>query len=117
MKNLKVYKRVLAILTASTLVLMSSCSKSNKEPKKEEPKACKHLVVYFEDQPITFKECEGYSFGTTALYGYNSDLEYSIYKDGKNIIYDGSTNQFNFYEVYHEYADEIIDNESVQKAK
>ena len=66
MKNLKVYRKAFAILTVSTLVLMTGCGKS--EDKKKEPKIepCEHLTIYFEDQPITFKECEGYELDTYA---------------------------------------------------
>ena len=116
MKNLKIYKRALAILTASTLVLMTGCGKS--EDKKKEPKIepCEHLTIYFEDQPITFKECEGYELDTYA--GASSGvLDYDIKKDGHILIENGETNDYNSYKVYHEYADEIINNESIQKVK
>ena len=123
MKNLKIYKRALAVLTASTMVLLTGCmgnsSKKSEEVKKEEQKieteseVCKHLTIYFEDQPITFKECEGYyiddSFGSGTLC-------YDIYKDDE-LILDGITNQYNIYDVYHDLADEIIEEESVQKVK
>lgn len=59
MKNLKIYKKSLAILSAVSLVLFSGCSetktKENKEVKKE--KSCEHLVEYFKDEPIIFEEC------------------------------------------------------------
>ena len=119
MKNLKIYKRAIAILTASTLILMSGCSKQTEETKKEKTKTepCKHITIYFEDEPITFKECEGYQFEETTTGQRSGRLMYTIKKGDKIIIKDGYTNQYNEYGVYHEYADEIIENESVQKAK
>ena len=118
MKNLKIYKRTIAILTASTLILMSGCSKQTEEAKKEKTKTepCKHVTIYFEDKPVTFKECEGYELYAN-IGGYSGELSYDIKKDGQTLIKNGETNDYNSYEVYHVYADEIIDNESVQKAK
>ena len=116
MKNLKMYKRALAILTASTLVLMNGCGKSEDEKKEPKIESCKHVTIYFEEEPVTFKECEGYIVDSYTVYK-EGCLSYNIYKDNKLIIKNGYSNQYNEYEVYHEYADEIIKNESVEKSK
>ena len=67
--------------------------------KREEP--CRHLTVYFEDKLVTFKQCEGYDVDYSFSYG---RLIYTIEKED-------TTNQFNKYEVYHNIADELIDEE------
>ena len=121
MKNLKVYKRVLSLLTASSLVLLCGCSfKSNTNNAETlnqiKTETCTHLTVYFEDEPITFKECEGYKINSEVVLegGY---LKYNILKDDTAIISSGRTTRFNRYVVDHEISDKIFNNESIQKLK
>jgi len=116
MKNFKIYKSVLAILTSASILLLSGCSgDSNKEEKKAETtnKTCKHLTIYFEDEPVTFKECDGYSIGTTRDLYY---VDYQILKDNEKIL-EGETQIENLYYINHNLADEIIENESIQKVE
>lgn len=118
MKNLKIYKSSLALLTATSILLLNGCSASKNEIKENnetKEKACTHLTVYFEDSPVTFKECEGYdinySFGNRS-----GKLSYTINKDG-SLIVEGVTQSYNQYDVNHSIADELIDEKSVQKVK
>ena len=65
MKKLKLYKKAIAVTAAGSLVLLCGCSSksnTNNEETTNQTKtgSCTHLTVYFEDKPITFKECEGY---------------------------------------------------------
>ena len=118
MKNFKFYKSALALLTAATITLMSGCSgelqtSENKENKKSKP--CMHLTIYFADEPITFKECEGYKISATD-YSKDSDTEYTIKKDGE-ILFSGITTLYNKYNVYHDTADKLIEVDSIQKVK
>ena len=108
MKKIKIYKSALAILTATTISLFSGCT--DKNIKKSE-NACMHLTVYFEDKPITFKECEGYD-----IYTSNNDgmLKYRISRNGEKIVYDGWTNSFHYCEVNHKY-DSLIDELASEK--
>ena len=120
MKNLKIYKSALAFATATSIFLLSGCISSNsnndnKEKTKNKEELCTHLTVYFEDKPVTFKECEGYDV-STKRFGSSSEIEYDIEKDGKDII-SGITTNYNNYHAYHSVADEILNQESVQKTK
>lgn len=118
MKKLNIYKSALAILSMSSIALFSGCSEaleSTPDQASKQPTYCYHLTIYFEDQPITFKECEGYNVNISR-HGYDSEIDYTIIKDSAMII-DGSTINYNSYIVNHEVADEIIDNKSVQKVK
>ena len=113
MKNLKIYKSALALLTATSIFLLSGCSDTSNKEKKEEP--CTHLTVYFEDKPVTFKECEGYYIDVDT-YHKESDIDYTIKKDGKNIL-SGTTVLYNILNVYHSEADKILEDNSIQKTK
>ena len=110
MKNLKIYKSALALLTATSLLLLCGCNGKKNEKGTE---SCSHLTVYFDDNPVTFKECEGYEIDYRFSEG---RLIYEIQKDDTRIL-DGSTNEFNKYEVYHNETDALIDEESVQKSR
>ena len=80
MKNLKVYKRALALITATSILLLSGCSDEKKDENKEK-KLCQHTTIYFEDQPITIKECENYGeYDVSTLLHANVRLEYYIKK-------------------------------------
>lgn len=120
MKNLQIYKSAIAGLSLASIALFSGCSLDSTEAKTSTPDEistkCSHLTIYFEDQPITFKQCEGYDINIVA-YSHGGHMQYSVSEDGKKIIYEGITTLANYYEVYHEVADEILDNESVQKTR
>ena len=118
MKNFKIYKSALALITSASIVLLSGCSSNTKkEEKKAEVsnKDCFHLTIYFEDEPITFKECDGYEISASTPV-YSGECSYSIYKDEEKVL-SGTTSVYNEYFVYHNVADEIIENESIQKVK
>ena len=110
MKNLKIYKSALALLTATSILLLCGCNSSKKDNKND---SCRHLTVYFEDSPVTFKECEGYEIGEVYSYG---RLLYEVKKENQTFL-SGGTNQFNIYKVNHDTCDELINEESVQKTK
>lgn len=119
MKNLKIYKSALAILTATSILLLNGCSTSkNNEENKSETKGlnnhCSHLTVYFEEGPITFKECDGYEISAAIKQSY---LRYDIQKDEQEIISKGYTSNYSYNIVDHSVTDEIIDIESIQKSK
>ena len=100
------------------LVLFSGCTakSNNSETKSEqESKSCIHLTVYFEDQPITFKECEGYEIDIETSYE-NSRLYYEIEKDSK-LILDGVTINYNAVAIDHDVVDENFDNDVLKKSK
>ena len=114
MKKLKIYKSAIALLTSASIVLFSGCTGSEVETKKQsEP--CRHLTIYFEEVPITFKECEGYDISCSSE-EYSGMLNYVIYKDELPIAY-GETQLYNHYYIYHSNDDKIVKNESVQKTK
>lgn len=108
MKKNKIYKRVFALLSATTISLFSGCSDKNVKTNKD---ACIHLTIYFEDTPITFKECDNFD-----IYTENNDgmLYYKISNVGDKIIYKGITNNFNYCEFNHKY-DSLIYELSKQK--
>lgn len=115
MKNLKIYKSALALVTATSILLLCGCQSSKKENQERKEKPCTHLTVYFEDSPVTFKECEGYDISTT-FHGSSSEVSYNIKKDNFKII-TGITALYNDYHVYHSVADEILNQESIKKSK
>jgi hypothetical protein len=118
MKNFKIYKSALALITSASILLLSGCSSNTKkEEKKEQPKNeyCHHLTIYFEDEPITFKQCEGYEISASTPV-YSGECSYSIYKDKEKVL-SGTTSVYNEYFVYHNVADNIIENKAIQKVK
>lgn len=120
MKKLKLYKKAIAVIAAGSFVLFCGCSSktntNNEEITNPTKESCIHLTVYFEDKPITFKECEGYEINYEIILkgGY---IRYDILKDDTKVISYGRTPIYNKYEVDHEVSDEIFDNESMQKFK
>ena len=64
---------------------------------------------------MTFKECEGYDIASTTT-TYSSEAYYSIKKDNETVI-SGSTTMYNEFYVYHGVADELLNQESIQKSK
>lgn len=121
MKNLKIFQRATALFAAGSILLLSGCSSkqttnTTAAQNKEIPEYCTHLTVYFEDTPITFKECEGYK----VFYSSRVDsglVSYSVTKDDTTVIESGRTSNFNIYSVNHDAVDQIIDEDSVQKTK
>lgn len=104
MKNLKIYKRALAITTAVGITLFSGCSSTNKQKINEEVSStCHHMIVEFGGQPVIFRECEGYNFNVR----YTSyAMYYEVYEDGKLII-DGNSKSGHDYVAEHEDIDSI----------
>lgn len=115
MKNFKIYKSVLAIITSASILLLSGCSSNTKKEEKVKSEPCRHLTVYFEDEPVTFKECEGYDVSIEREV-YSSEIQYKIKKDS-GIVFNGITPNYNSYSVYHDLDDELVENESIQKVK
>lgn len=112
MENLKIYKSALALVTATSILLLCGCNSSKKENKET---SCTHLTVYFENKPVTFKECEGYDISTN-MHGSSSEISYTIKKDNLKII-SGTTTIYNKYHIYHNVVDELLNQESAQKTK
>ena len=115
MKNFKIYKSALAIIGSASILLLSGCGSNTNKEEKAKSQPCKHLTVYFEDEPITFKECEGYDVSIERE-GYSSEIQYKIKKDSET-LFNGITTNYNSYSVYHNVADDIIENEAIQKVK
>ena len=120
MKNLKIYKKAIALLTASSILLLSGCTISknnNKESVSNSArvdKYCDHLTVYFAEGPVTFKECEGYEISAISNRG---TFKYSVKKDGEYIISSGFASNYTVTVVDHSIEDEHLDLDSLQKAK
>ena len=112
-KNLKINKNISkkTLMTICSLTLLSGCTKQvNKELSDlvinaiDPPDACTHLTVLFNNETITFKDCDGYHIST--YYNNNYDLNYNIYLDGI-LIADGKTTFYNNSNVYHENIKEL----------
>ena len=120
MKKMTIYKSALTFFTLVSFALFSGCTgnstNSEKGNEKNNLKSCRHLTITFADEPITFKECEGYDI-RGLVYKTGGNIMYTIVKDNKIILENGVTTQANYYEVYHDVADELFDNKSIQKVK
>lgn len=115
MKKAKFYKSALSLLTATSILLMSGCTggKRNQE-QQEQQECCAHLTIYFDNEAITFKECDGYDI---AYKGYGGGtINYTIKKGNEELIF-GDTSQYNGYYVYHDVADGELDSEAIQKTR
>lgn len=115
MKDIKFYKSAFAGILAS-ITLFSGCSSGTARQETTENEPCTHLTIYFEDGPITFKECEGWDV-VAKRENNSSEITYNVKRDNKEIFSSGVTTLYNAYNVYHDVADEIIENKSVQKVK
>lgn len=104
MKNLKIYKRVLALTNAIGIILFSGCSSSNQQKENEEVNStCNHMIVEFGGQPVIFRECEGYDIHVK----YTSyAMFYEVYEDD-NIIIDGYSKSGHYYVAKYEDINEI----------
>ncbi len=116
MKKIKFYKSALSLLTATSMLLMSGCTGGKSEEQNEKvPESCTHVTVYFENEAVTFKECDGYDIMYT--YGRNSGkLSYQVFIQS-DVLMSGVTSQYNVYDVYHDIADEQLNIEPIQKIK
>lgn len=109
MKKIKFYKSALSLLTTTSILLMSGCT-GGKLPEK-----CIHVTVYFENEAVTFKECDGYDISYE--YGKKSGkLIYTVSIQG-DVLISGVTPQYNVYDVYHDIADEQLNIQPIQKIK
>ena len=125
MKNLTFYKSVVAFVTIGTMTLFSGCSSNtsntnvstdeNTYQEEKYDEGCNHLIVYFGNESVTFKECEGFKI-TSSSGATSGRCSYDIKKDGKT-VFTGITNQYNDYIVNHNIADQLFENESIQKVK
>lgn len=121
-KNLrinKLNKKTLGFLTFLSISLLSGCTKEETDDWSfllnnviSNKNSCTHLTIVFNNEFITFKECDGYEIST--YYNNNSDLEYSIYQDEK-IILDGYTSMYNEYSIIHEDVDLLEKNKQLVK--
>lgn len=118
LKQMRVYKSAVSLITATSFLLMSGCTGNSNQTEKEivkEDESCKHLTVCFGGEPVTFKECDGYEIG------YNYDVysgvfRYSVYKNDTKLL-NGQTQQYNIYFVDHNIADDEFNVEAIQKVK
>lgn len=104
MKNLKIYKKAIALTTIVGITLFSGCSSSNQQKNNGEVNSvCHHLIVEFGGQPVIFRECEGYdiavAYSPTAMF-------YEIRKDG-NVLIDARSKDGNYYIANHNDINEI----------
>lgn len=116
-KNLKINKylnkKTLTLLTIGSLSLLSGCTMEEQGELSQlfidvldRLNGCTHLTVFFQNETITFKECEGYSI--SSYFTGNNELNYSIYLN-EILIIDGKTTFYNKYDVYHENIENIED--------
>lgn len=104
MKNLKIYKKAIALTTIVGITLFSGCSSSNQQKNNGEVNSvCHHMIVEFGDQPVIFRECDGYDI---EYYNYKGDITYKVSYDDETLI-NGSSNKTNYYEAIHSLTDEI----------
>lgn len=103
MKNLKLGKRGLALFTAACLLTGCGASEVSKSEEPEKEKKCFHLIINYGNEPVLFKECEGYDITYSIFRG---TISYSIIDDS-NTILSGSSSNYNIYEANHSYVDEI----------
>lgn len=120
MKNLKIYKRALALVTSASILLLSGCTSTNTQntnetKSKQKEEKCTHLTVYFENNPITFKECDGFDIDTRR-YGRSSEIEYNITRKKDEIIKGVTTNYHEFF-IRHSEIDTFFDDESIKKTR
>ena len=124
MKNLRIYKSILALATSASIVLLSGCTSTenqnttkteNQNTTKPKEEKCTHLTVYFENNPITFKECDGFEIDTKR-YGRSSEIEYNITRKKDEIIKGVTTNYHEFF-IRHSEIDTFFDDESIKKTR
>jgi len=99
--NKKLSKKTLVLMTILSISLLNGCTKEQKDEltqivgnainKSTKPTKCKHLTIIFNNETITFKECDGYNLSTNLK---DSNLEYQIFLDDK-ILIEGNTNFYN----------------------
>ena len=98
MKNIKIYKKTLSLLTATAISLtLSSCSRKK---------------TITEQEKTTFKECEGYDLHIKSIN--HSDCHYTISKNDE-IYLTGATTEFNYFTVNHNLYES--ENKAIQKSK
>ena len=116
MKNLKVFKSGISLLTAAAISL--SCvgcgSDTEVHEEKEVQKNCKHLIINFSNDFEIFKECEGYVIRKSTS---NGTGYFNVYKDDVEVLY-GSTLDYLYLEINHDYIDDAFpEREEFQKRK
>ena len=111
MNKLTIYKSVIATILSASIVLLSGCSDKDAKGRTD---TCTHTVIFFENGPITFKECEGYKVSFFAAS--KAEIPYKVYKNEKLIV-SGSTSNHNCYEVDHSSSNELFETENIQKVK
>ena len=96
--NKKLSKKTLVLMTVLSISLLNGCTKEQKDELTQivenaitKSNKCKHLTIIFNNETITFKECDGYNILTNLK---NSNLEYQISLDDK-ILIEGNTNFYN----------------------
>ena len=108
----------MAVLLAGTVTLFSGCTTGKTEDKKSEmskEKLCTHLTVYFDEKPVTLKECEGYKIEYYDGH-YASNLYYEVKKDSKMVL-EGTTLNYNVTEVLHSEVDNLIESDELKKVR
>ena len=115
MKNFKIYKSALALITSTSILLLCGCGSNANKENKTKSAPCTHLTIYFADEPITFKECGGYDISVNR-YNTSGEIGYVIEKENK-ILFNGVTSNYNNYTIYHDFVDDITQNESIKKLK
>ena len=90
---------------ATTVALFPGCSGEIQTASTENTgsEECNHIIINFGNQPVIFRECEGYTFD---LHGINGCVDYKIISDGDILIY-GSASDYNYYLTDHEQVEEI----------
>ena len=121
MKNIKIYKKTLSLLTATAISLtLSSCSRKKTITEQEkttfkeqiETSNCLHLSIQIGNEYETFKECEGYDLHIKSIN--HSDCHYTISKNDE-IYLTGATKEINYFTVNHNQNES--ENKAIQKTK
>lgn len=97
MKKCNVFRGTLVLLTSVTL--LSGCAKTEKENRNKDLEECQHLIVDFGNQPVIFRECEGYVIGTKGTLK-GGMIKYVIRYNDKTLT-EGLTPDFHLYDFNH----------------
>lgn len=97
MKKCNVFRGTLVLLTSVTL--LSGCTKTEKENRNKDLEECQHLIVDFGNQPVIFRECEGYDIGTKGTLK-GGMIKYVIRYNDKTLT-DSITSDFHRYDFNH----------------
>lgn len=132
MQNMKIYRKTTILALATTITLLTGCTGQKEEEGTAEPQEtiqpvefylsdgqeqltktddeCRHLIVYFGEQAVVLRQCEGYNLSIGFDY-HNSAVQYSI---GGDYRFSKATN-YDFYITDHQDAYMVIENAAIEQ--